>query len=539
MRTLCAALLVAGFGMFAFGCKKRAQPAPEGSLQEPTGPAVTLPAAVGDRGATPGGKATAATAPVDATGHIDYAAALNERLSKGVTPATNANVGIWQAFGPAAPSGEKLPPGMFEKLGIATPPATGDYFVGLQAYCAQNAPGQEAASGDALGRLAGRPWKSDENAVLAGWLAANEKPLAALREAVKRPHYYNPLIPEQGEKGSKGLLTALLPSLKPCREVASAFACRAMLNLGQNRPDEAWQDLLACHRLARLVGRGGALIEGLVGMATEVIACRAEIAYLDRAGLDAKGVEKCLRDLAALPPMAQVADKLDLCERYMFLDIIAQIRHQGLGYLQAHAGEGKLQDGLAEWVLDGIDWTPAAENANKWFDRLAACAREPTRAARVQKLAEFRTDVVALKAKATDFSHLAQMLRDKNYSGKAKGEAVGDILISMLLPAAPKVMDAGDRARQTFDTVAVAFALTWYHRVNGRYPDSLAKLAPKYLTVVPIDLFSGKELIYKPDANGFLLYSVGVNVTDDGGRAYDSQPPGDDIAVRIPLPQKP
>ena len=52
-------------------------------------------------------------------------------------------------------------------------------------------------------------------------------------------------------------------------------------------------------------------------------------------------------------------------------------------------------------------------------------------------------------------------------------------------------------------------------------------------------MFSGKELVYKPNASGFLLYSIGVNGIDEGGRWAGDHPPGDDIAVRIPQLPKP
>ena len=45
------------------------------------------------------------------------------------------------------------------------------------------------------------------------------------------------------------------------------------------------------------------------------------------------------------------------------------------------------------------------------------------------------------------------------------------------------------------------------------------------------------DQIYRPSDNGYLLYSVGVNGKDDGGRTYDDNPPGDDPAVRMPLPE--
>src|SRR5437764_836871 len=43
---------------------------------------------------------TVAMGPLDKAGYIDYEAALNERLGKGITPEKNANVLIWQALGP-------------------------------------------------------------------------------------------------------------------------------------------------------------------------------------------------------------------------------------------------------------------------------------------------------------------------------------------------------------------------------------------------------------------------------------------------------
>jgi hypothetical protein len=61
-------------------------------------------------------------------------------------------------------------------------------------------------------------------------------------------------------------------------------------------------------------------------------------------------------------------------------------------------------------------------------------------------------------------------------------------------------------------------------------------LTPKYLAQVPRDLFSGKPLIYRPAGNGYLLYSVGVNGKDEGGRSSDDEPAGDDLSVRMPLP---
>lgn len=64
--------------------------------------------------------------PLDKHGYIDYAAAVNERQHRGVTPASNANVLLWQAFGPR-PFGEAVPADLFQQMGMQPLPAAGDY----------------------------------------------------------------------------------------------------------------------------------------------------------------------------------------------------------------------------------------------------------------------------------------------------------------------------------------------------------------------------------------------------------------------------
>jgi len=59
---------------------------------------------------------------------------------------------------------------------------------------------------------------------------------------------------------------------------------------------------------------------------------------------------------------------------------------------------------------------------------------------------------------------------------------------------------------------------------------------PAFLSSVPSDVFSGKAIVYRAQSDGYLLYSIGPNGKDDGGRSFDDEPRGDDIAVRMPLP---
>ncbi len=265
---------------------------------------VTVPAADPPKSKWPLGKETTyVTGPLDKEGFIDYEAALNERMSKGITPNTNANVLIWKAIGPRPAGDDGMPPEYFTVLGVAAPPEAGEYFIGLKDFLKDRLKLDEAESDAVTDRQirvsARRPWRADDYPHIAAWLSVNEKPLAAVTEAAKRPAYFNPLIAPRTATGRGLLLGARLASVQTCRDLTVALAARAMLRVGAGRPDDAWQDLLACHRLARLVSRGGTLIESLVGFAMDQIASTADLAYLDRAPLTAQQIRDRLTTSAA------------------------------------------------------------------------------------------------------------------------------------------------------------------------------------------------------------------------------------------------
>ena len=74
----------------------------------------------------------------------------------------------------------------------------------------------------------------------------------------------------------------------------------------------------------------------------------------------------------------------------------------------------------------------------------------------------------------------------------------------------------------------VALALKAYKNKKGRYPESLAQLSEVIeWGDLPEDLFSGQDFIYRREGEGFLVYSIGVNLKDDGGKAEKDWEAGD------------
>ncbi|HUT76033.1 MAG TPA: hypothetical protein VM221_14500 [Armatimonadota bacterium] len=91
---------------------------------------------------------------------------------------------------------------------------------------------------------------------------------------------------------------------------------------------------------------------------------------------------------------------------------------------------------------------------------------------------------------------------------------------------------ARDRALATRDAMRVALALEAYHGKYHRYPDALDALRAYPGWELPEDPFSGKDFGYKRQGEGFVLYSWGEDLDDDGGQPvpprYGGYPPDGD-----------
>jgi hypothetical protein len=480
------------------------------------------------------------TKPLDADGYPDYVTALNERLRGAITPESNANVLIWQALGPH-PEGATMPPEYFQWLGYQ-PPEEGEYFVPFNMFLSDRLKEKYQERREELNdrqeRAAKWPWTETEELELAGWLARNEKPLAMVSKVVCRTEYYNPVVFRQSEHPNDSLISASLSNVFECRQLVKALACRGMMRLGKGQIDEAWQDLLTCHRLGRLIARGASLQEMLVGVALDRVASIAVASYLDRAPLSSDQINRCQKEFEQLPAGPVAADKIDLHERFELLQVIMQLAKYGPDAFDKTPGPvaspSPHQRLLEKLFTRSIDWDPALRNTNEACDRAAATMRKTDRTTRNAELKVLDQEFSDKKTAGLTQGGLLQTI---SMRPKERGELIGLILFGMALPAFEKMPQVADRCQQYHNNTRIAFALAAYHCDHGRYPAKLDELSPKYIEQIPDDLFSGKPLTYRAEGKGYLLYSVGQNGIDDGGRTFEDVPRGDDIVIRMPAPE--
>jgi hypothetical protein len=77
----------------------------------------------------------------------------------------------------------------------------------------------------------------------------------------------------------------------------------------------------------------------------------------------------------------------------------------------------------------------------------------------------------------------------------------------------------------------VVLAIELHRRHRGDFPKQLAALAPDFVKAVPPDPFSGEGFRYVPCVTDYTLYSVGANLTDDGGKRPRAASPGENLLM--------
>lgn len=109
-------------------------------------------------------------------------------------------------------------------------------------------------------------------------------------------------------------------------------------------------------------------------------------------------------------------------------------------------------------------------------------------------------------------------------------EGASEILIyryahgTLLMPAIIKVANAHLRLRAELRCTVAALASERYRLANGRWPQTLADLTPRFLDSVPLDPFDKKPLKVRRFDDGLLIYSISEDRKDQGGNVDRKNP---------------
>jgi hypothetical protein len=514
---------------------------------------------------------TYVTGPLRTEGYLDYLAALNEYSSKGVTPENNAAVSFIKALGPKELEKETRKK-YFQLLGIRELPEDGPYLVSISDFILYYKGWKDFDKPEAqelydeimkqFDEASSRPWSKEEFPVLAALLEKNAEPLNLLNQGTRLPRFYSPIVSKENSLNNCNFSLII-----GCREINRQFVLRAMYRLHSGNIEGAWEDVLAGLRLGRLVGQGPFLIDWLVSSGVTVIMNSGTVSLAHCGNITAEQSRQFQADLGKIPPMQPIKNCLDKGERFIVLDSLLDIAINGykIPEYPAEIANAKYFSDLrkksepihkAIQNMDDntkIDWDEAFRYVNVWHDRMVEAFSKPTIAQRKQAISELKEEISTLKKQA-----LENIQSNNSISETSDVKIYTRQFIHLLMQSGlfsdwemPSTY-IENRYKVYRDFNLISLATAGYRHDNGRYPKKLSELCPDYIDPLPLDPFSDVDYCYKIEDNGYLLYSIGPNSKDDGGKnfnqdtAYENldeskisveEKSTDDIVIRM-LPKK-
>ncbi len=307
------------------------------------------------------------------------------------------------------------------------------------------------------------------------------------------------------------LLNIVLPRLNTLRYLARLGLWRSLIAMQSGRPN---QDLQNCLMLARTAAHWhgkGAIVEQLTGLSLSTLAHEEMLRIAETQSLSANNLKQLQQKILQMYPQGYQLMNIK-GERLMFLDTVQQV------FTGAGQGGGHL---VPDRLIDFLDTTDALtlDSEDKsylllWTAASMVHARRDETVAKGNQLYDQQSRI----AKMSPYK------RHLNNIGSAE-----DILLSLprhryfllrhLMPALDRASAYAHQCKTLHQATVTVLALKRWRLEKGEYPLNLDDLLDAgFLKQLPMDPYSDKPLVYRRTGDGFVLYSVGGNFEDDGGK---------------------
>jgi hypothetical protein len=451
--------------------------------------------------------------------HLALNAVAGRQLGKELARlrAQGAPLTLAQAAPPPVPDSENAA-GLYEKA-----------FAGLRLTARKDVEAVRHFLGSAEGARAKppRPTLAEMEAIL----ARHEADFRLLEQGSKRPVARFPVDWEHPAQ-------ALFPHLARVRNATRFLCAKAVVDTRHGRAGDALQDLAISIRMSNHISAEPTIIAQYFRVA-------------------------CISIVAAALPQVMAAPPPTAAESRAFYDLLSKVdimgpwvrsmegeRTFGLSVFDElrHARSGEFAYGLLGGWVQPEATTGVLERFLMWAGRVALTRAWPL--TRILWQPFLRLDEVQYLRHMQVLVALAGKSYEQNVKGQQRLEKEKArlpwyaVVTNTLAPIFTRATQARDEARATVGVMQAALALRDYQIQHGSYPASLSDLRAAGGWAIPHDPFSGKPFLYRREGAGYLVYSVGPDLKDDGGigqwhalraapRPISSRPLAYDLPLRM------
>ncbi|USN99071.1 MAG: hypothetical protein H6810_13125 [Phycisphaeraceae bacterium] len=311
------------------------------------------------------------------------------------------------------------------------------------------------------------------------------------------------------------VVDVVLPQLSEFRSMTRILRVDALHAAEVGDGDRITADIEAMAGLGRQAREQPILINALVAQAIGVAAAQAtERIIHDNA--DVLGEAQLARiDHALMSAFTGPGTTLDLTgERYFFLDVIQRL------YSDDGQGNGRITaKGLEDFNTKNLvfDQKPAMPHSRVLAGFMSLFSMD--RAALTAMVNGFYDELEAYAARSP-WARGPDTFDVRIETMHANGNPLdmGERLVSLLMPALSSAVHRTDESRTEVEAARLLIALDRFRLAHGTWPASPDELVPTLIDHVPLDPFTGDPLKYMLTDAGPVIYSVGVDREDDGGR---------------------
>jgi len=328
------------------------------------------------------------------------------------------------------------------------------------------------------------PLTEETKALISQYVADNRQALELLHKGAAMEHSRYPIDLSKGFEG-------LMPYFENIRQSTRLLKLEAILDAENGKPGQAADSITSAFGLARSLSKEPVLVSQLVRIACQELA----VSTLEHAINRTEFTDEQLIDLSqslvnAEDPCAMT--RAFVGERCMGLSIFKMPAAQIPPMLDMVSKRPHLMSAFEIWLyrFEGVVDMDAIIYLDLMNDYIKVLKLPPEQR-------QEAADAVDARIDKTSRIH---------------------VLLHVIMPALSRCATIDVRFAAQFRTARTGLAIERYRLAAGKLPDTLADLMPTYLDAVPKDPFDGKDLRYKKLETGFVVYSIGEDGNDDGGK---------------------
>ncbi len=338
------------------------------------------------------------------------------------------------------------------------------------------------------------------------WLQEHNDDLKLIIEGSRRPYYWREY---ETDTAVGGMIGVLLPNLSDFRRFAFNLRLRAWFRAEQGRYQDALDEAKSCYRFGQHLKGDKTLIEQLTGVGIEALSVQTIRDILGGYEIDST----VLADLQDSFEQIVAGENFVLSLKAEKLIVYDEIQRC---FTEDRFGGGHL-------YLSRIS-SLKSDYQNDMMD--AETIFSPQHWPRAVKVLFAHPDKEKTRETADCFFDFWIKYYLKT-PGQIKAEGIdaekiieGNVFLQILIRFDwVRINQIARRNKTDVHATVAVLAILRYSKDKGSYPNDLQQLiSADYLKQLPIDHFVDKPLSYKKTEDNFILYSVGPNGTDEGGK---------------------